>query len=296
MSISGTDKKKLNTVIVDDDMQSRKLLGILLKKFPEVKVVGEASTVSAALDIIKEKKPDSIFLDVCLGNDSGFEVLEKIQNQTQIVFVSAYDDYALRAFEVNALDYLKKPIDKDRLALTISRLLEKNETHINKEGSNGKNGEEKNLSNKKTIFESIEDKPDIIDEDDDEYAFEENGDFTNAAKKPLEYDDRLFIASDGVSKFIKISSIQCITAEKDYSYIYLVGSKRLLILKPMVEWEERLTPKYFVRIHRSTIVNLEYVEKVEKWFNSSYRVYIQNISEPFQMSRRYASKLKERFK
>jgi DNA-binding LytR/AlgR family response regulator len=64
----------------------------------------------------------------------------------------------------------------------------------------------------------------------------------------------------------------------------------------MVEWEERLTPKYFVRIHRSTIVNLEYVEKVEKWFNASYRVYIQNVNEPFQMSRRYASKLKERFK
>jgi DNA-binding LytR/AlgR family response regulator len=64
----------------------------------------------------------------------------------------------------------------------------------------------------------------------------------------------------------------------------------------MVEWEDRLTRKYFVRIHRSTIVNLEYVEKVEKWFNASYRVYMQNISVPFQMSRRYASKLKERFK
>lgn len=301
MSTNGHSKKKLNTVIVDDDVQSRKLLGILLKKFPEVKVVGEASSVSSALDIIKEKKPDSIFLDICLGADSGFEVLEKIQNQTKIVFVSAYDDYALKAFEVNALDYLKKPIDRDRLALTISRLLELNTIPKGngdslKEMINSKDALQKN--NKNSLPASLlDDDDDQFQKDDDaEFTFEEDEEFINSGKKPLEYDDRLFITSDGVSKFIKISSIQCITAEKDYSYIYLAGSKRLLILKPMVEWEERLTPKYFVRIHRSTIVNLEYVEKVEKWFNSSYHVYIQNISEPFQMSRRYASKLKERFK
>jgi DNA-binding LytR/AlgR family response regulator len=64
----------------------------------------------------------------------------------------------------------------------------------------------------------------------------------------------------------------------------------------MAEWEERLTPKYFVRIHRSSIVNLEYVEKVERWFNYSYQVYVNGIAEPFQMSRRYSSRLKERFK
>jgi two-component system LytT family response regulator len=299
--------KTLNTVIVDDDIQSRKILGILLKKFPQVKVVGEASNLVSAVDIIKEKKPDSIFLDIQLGSNSGFELIEKISNNAKVIFISAYDKYALRAFEVNALDYLTKPIEKDRLALTVSRLLEmKNKngnTEIKDPDANPdllRNTEEDAPAPagkiKKIEFDIVDnlDGDDLEDPDSEDDAEEKS--VNSDPSKHLEYDDRLFITSDGVSKFIKISSIQCITAEKDYSYIYLTGSKKLLILKPMVEWEERLTRKYFVRIHRSTIINLEYVEKVEKWFNASYRVYMQNISEPFQMSRRYASKLKERFK
>ena len=301
MSIKGTvDKKKLNTVIIDDDTQSRKLLSILLKKFPEVNVVGEASNISSALQIIKEKKPDSVFLDICLGPDSGFELLEQISKQAKVIFVSAYDDYALRAFEVNAIDYLKKPIEMDRLALTVSRLIASNGSGNGKDKNKIEDTPDKEAlakNGRKINFEMIKNElEDFIDADDDEFDDDENGILGTSNKKPLEYDDRLFITSDGVSKFIKINSIQCITAEKDYSYIYLTGGKKLLILKPMVEWEERLTPKYFVRIHRSTIVNLEYVEKVEKWFNASYHVYVQNIPEPFQMSRRYASRLKERFK
>lgn len=112
----------------------------------------------------------------------------------------------------------------------------------------------------------------------------------------LELDDRLFITVNSTSRFIKVSSIQCITAEKDYTYICTADDKKLLVLRPMIEWEERLPGKYFARIHRSTIVNLEYVEKVEKWFNYAYHVYLHGWEEPFQMSRRYASKLKERFR
>jgi two-component system, LytTR family, response regulator len=303
-TISG---KTLNTVIVDDDVQSRKILGILLKKFPEVKVVGEASNISSAVDIIEETKPDSIFLDIQLGTSNGFELIGKISDNAKVIFVSAYDDYALRAFEVNALDYLKKPIEKDRLAITVSRLLamknndskiDPNDPDINEIFYKNNDEEVPTLPRKSTKIEfELHDTQEVEDSNgtDLEEGFEENIVTVDPSNR-LEYDDRLFITADGVSKFIKISSIQCITAEKDYSYIYLTGSKKLLILKPMVEWEERLTPKYFVRIHRSTIVNLEYVEKVEKWFNASYRVYMQNIAEPFQMSRRYASKLKERFK
>ncbi len=312
MSTKGiiSDKKTLNTVIVDDDTHSRKLLGILLKKFPQVKVVGEASNISSALSIIKETKPDSVFLDIKLGANNGFELLDKIQNNAKVIFVSAYDSYALQAFEINALDYLKKPVEKDRLAKTITRLLESNGyeevksagvlstaqvasgvLEVDTLSSNIPNKEGQNI-----LRDALKGADNELDSDADESSEEEFEYSKGDSKKGLEYDDRLFITADGISKFIKISSIQCITAEKDYSYIYLVGGKKYLILKPMVEWEERLTPKYFVRIHRSTIVNLEYVEKVEKWFNSSYHVYIQNLGEPFQMSRRYASKLKEKFK
>ncbi len=112
----------------------------------------------------------------------------------------------------------------------------------------------------------------------------------------LELDDRIFITVNSTSRFIKVRDIQCIKAEKDYTYICTVDDKKLLVLRPMIEWEERLPSKYFARIHRSTIVNLELIEKVEKWFNYSYHVYLKNVDEPFQMSRRYALKLKERFR
>ena len=112
----------------------------------------------------------------------------------------------------------------------------------------------------------------------------------------LDMDDRIFITVNSISRFIKVRDIQCIKAEKDYTYICTIDDKKLLVLRPMIEWEERLPVKYFARIHRSTIVNLELIEKVEKWFNYSYHVYLKNIDEPFQMSRRYAVKLKERFR
>ena len=283
-------QNQLRAVLVDDDSQSRKLLNILLKKFPQVKVVGEASSIPKALTLIKEKKPDSIFLDICLGSGSGFDLLNNISSDTNIVFVSAFDDYALRAFEVNALDYLQKPIEFDRLAVTISRLLG-NKEHAVAAAAESESGSSENLVASNDDLDESEEGFSIDDSEDEEISEENSG-----YKKNLEYDDRLFITVDGISRFIKVNSILCITAEKDYTYIYLNDGKKFLVLKPMVEWEERLTPKFFVRIHRSTIVNLEYVEKVEKWFNSSYHVYIQNIEEPFQMSRRYASKLKERFK
>jgi two-component system, LytTR family, response regulator len=290
-------EKILNTVIIDDDAQSRKLLQVLLKKFPQINVVGEAANITNAIEIIKKTKPDSVFLDVCLDDETGFELMKKIETNPKIIFVSAYDNYALRAFDVNALDYIQKPIAPERLAKAVDRLL----TSVNKPGSNtfaeGNNGHSPNVQhlNKSLNIDLpvVNEEPDESDEDSIEADSVSN---TAPANKTLDYDDRLFITFDGVSKFIKINTVVCITAEKDYSYIYLSSGKKHLVLKSMVEWEERLTPKYFVRIHRSTIVNLEYVEKVEKWFNSSYHVYLQNHAEPFKMSRRYAAKLKERFK
>lgn len=281
-----SDKNKVSTVLIDDDLNSRKLLNILLKKFPDIEVVGEAASLTKAIDIVQQTKPDSVFLDICLGNNSGFDLVNKISPGSKVIFISSFDDYALRAFKVNALDYIKKPIDFERLSITVNRLIS-NTMEIKKleKNKNEKNDPEPDELN------------DIIEEDDD-YSENDsiNSDIKTSKKKLFDYDDRIFISYDNVSRFIKISTIECITAEKDYSYVYISGAKRVLVLRSMVEWEERLPKKNFVRIHRSTIANLEYIEKVEKWFNSSYLVFVQNISEPFQMSRRYATKLKERFK
>ena len=139
----------------------------------------------------------------------------------------------------------------------------------------------------------------LTEEDDDEIGEGKDVELLSRphhVNKILDYDDRIFITTENVSRFLKISQILCITAEKDYTYIVTTGGKKFLVLKSMTEWEDRLTPKYFVRIHRSSIVNLEFVEKVERWFNYSYQVYVNGIEEPFQMSRRYSTKLKERFR
>ncbi len=271
---------KLNAVIVDDDEDARKLLSILLKKFPEIKIVGEAENISKAVALINKKKPDSVFLDIHMNEANAFDLMNKLSTDAKVIFVSADDEFALRAFEVNAFDYIKKPVEPKRLALTVARLLEQ--------------AKNKKIAENVLIQDTGQPLPN--EEAKNEQAELKNEEIVPSKTQMLEYDDRLFLTIDGVSRFIKISSIEFISAEKDYSYTYLVDGKKFLVLKPMVEWEKRLTKKHFIRIHRSTIINLEYVEKIEKWFNSSYHVYLQNFEQPFQMSRRYVSKLKERFK
>ncbi len=282
------NNNKLNAIIVDDDEASRKLLTLMLKKFSSIKIIGEAESIAKALDLINTKKPDSVFLDIHINKSNGFDLMEKLSTEAKVIFVSADDAFALRAFELNAFDYLKKPVKQERLAKTVSRLLEQTE--------NKKEVVEMNWQNDNSLAKYKAVDKDLENDYDDSETENESGADTLQEKKILEYDDRLFLSVDGAPRFIKISLIECITAEKDYSYIYLSDGKKFLVLKPMIEWENRLTSKYFVRIHRSTIINLEYIEKIEKWFNSSYQVYLKNIKRSFQISRRYVSKLKERFK
>ena len=160
-----------------------------------------------------------------------------------VIFVTAHDEYAIRAFEVNALDYLLKPVHPRRLAHAIERLELK------------------------------------------EYQ-EQDG-------RELDYDDRLFLTLDNQMIFLKINAIICVNAAGDYTEVVTKDGKKGLALKSMKEWEKRLPPKYFVRIHRSTIINMEYIDHLEEWFNYTYRVYLKGLKTPLAMSRRYSSKLRQ---
>lgn len=233
----------LRTIIVDDSRTLRAELKILLNDYPEIEIVGEASNIGEAVVLIEEKQPDVIFLDIRLKTENGFDLLERTDVTAKIIFITAYDKYALRAFEVNAIDYLLKPIRKDRLSVAISRLL-----------------------------------PDEVQE--------------NKTQKRVNYDDVLYLMINRSLKFIKVVSLQCIIAEGKYSYIYYGDGKKDLVSKTLLEWENLLPDKYFVRIHRSTIVNFEYVKKVKKCQNNTHEVYIGDMEKPFIMSRRYAAKLR----
>ncbi len=112
--------------------------------------------------------------------------------------------------------------------------------------------------------------------------------------KSINYDDHLLLNISNKLKFIKVNSIVSITAASDYSNIVLENGKKGLTLKTMKEWEKRLPSQHFCRIHRSNIVNLNFIDYLEEWFNNSYKVYLKNQSEPLIMSRRYVANLKSK--
>jgi two-component system LytT family response regulator len=196
--------------------------------------------------LIERERPQLVFLDIQLSGENGFDLLEKTGGRFKTIFVTAFDAFAIRAFEVNALDYLLKPVNPARLKKAIERLREADD--------------------------------------------EKKSDF-----RPLEYDDRIFLELGARSRFLKVSEISHIAAAGDYAEVFTTEGKKFLIEKPLREWEERLPEKYFLRIHRQTIVNLEEIEEIRAWFNRSFQVRLKKFPEPLSVSRRYAVKLKSKF-
>jgi two-component system LytT family response regulator len=231
-------------VLVDDERLARRELQTLLAAHPEVAVVGEADSVEGAADLINREQPDVVFLDIQLVGETGFDLLALLEVDPAIIFVTAYDQHAIRAFEVNALDYLLKPVTPERLAAAMGKLAVPRPAAV--------------------------------------------------PGAPLEYGDRLFLRLDDRMAFLRVDDIKYVTAAADYSYVHVSEGKRRLVHKPLKEWEARLPANYFLRIHRSTVVNMEYVERLEPWSNYSYRVYMRGVGEPLIMSRRYALKAKDR--
>jgi two-component system LytT family response regulator len=238
-------KKKLRAIIVDDERLARSDLRSMLSEYKNIEIVGEADGVSKAIELINKEDPDLLFLDIQMPGESGFDLLEKMDLRARVVFVTAYDEYAIRAFEVDAIDYLLKPVNPDRLKSAVERL-------------------------------SRED-----------ISSTEN-------RRLLEYDDAMLLTINSHLKFLRVNSIVYIQAAGDYSEVVTQDNKKGLIQKSMTEWEQRLPEKYFCRIHRSTIVNIEYINKIEEWFGNSYQVQLKGIDTPLTMSRRYAALLKQK--
>jgi len=232
-------------IIIDDEELARKFLKSLLMEHPNIKIVGEGGNVPEAKSLIKMHCPDLLFLDIQMPGETGFDLLDQIKFEGHIIFVTAHDSYAIRAFEVNALDYLLKPVLPERLEIALSRL-ESGQIEI----------------------PSIDLK--------------------------LNYDDRLFILMGSQMVFLEISKILCIQAEGDYSMVHTSDNRKGLISKSMKEWDERLPQSYFCRIHRSSIINLKYVTKIEKEYNYDFSVHMHGMDKPLLMSRRYARVLKSR--
>jgi len=237
--------KPHRALVVDDERLARKDLISLLRGHDNITVVGEADDVPSAVRAIGKLNPDVVFLDIQMPGDSGFDLLDKTDVDAHVIFVTAYDEYAIRAFEVNALDYLLKPVNPERLARAVEKL-----------------------------------------------EVQERG--TAARTRRLEYEDRLFLMLGRNFKFLKVNSLVLVAAAGDYSEVLTSDGHKGLTLKTMKEWEARLPPQHFIRVHRSTIINMEFIDRVEEWFNYSFRVYLKGVEEPCVISRRYATRLKDK--
>jgi two-component system LytT family response regulator len=245
--------KEFRTIIIDDERLAREELKSVLKDYHEIDIIDEAQNGDEGIEKIHKLNPDLIFLDISMPGMTGFEMLKKLDHIPHVIFITAYDDYALEAFKVDALDYLLKPIDPERLAEAIEKLRHKDEHEF--------------------ISEEL---PPV----------ERN-------TRPLSIEDRVFIKDGEKCYFVKLSDVRMLESDGNYVKVYFEKS-RPLILRSLNSFEERLNPEFFFRANRKFIINLEWVERVENWFNGGLQVELKS-GEKVEISRRQAIRFKELF-
>ena len=266
----------IRAIIVDDEPLARQGLRIRLSSFPHIDVIAEAGSGREAVELIVNEKPDLVFLDIQMPGLSGFDVLrlirEKADQMPAVVFVTAYDHYAIRAFEVRALDYLLKPVDEERLAVAIERI-------------SGELRTERGTEYQQRLVQLVAD----ITGGDVEEILQQLAE----GKSPSidQYPEHIAIKDSGEITRVAINSIEWIDAAGDYMCIHAANQTHIL-RRTMKELEQELNPRLFQRIHRSAIVNLAQVEKLCSRQNGEYHLILQNGQE-LKVSRSYKDRIKQ---
>ncbi|NKI33129.1 LytR/AlgR family response regulator transcription factor [Croceivirga thetidis] len=233
-------------LIADDENSGRKLIKEYLEDFPNLVLIAEVNNGVDAISEINRFKPDLVFLDIQMPGKTGFEVLTYLEELPDIIFSTAYDEYALKAFEVHAVDYLLKPYTKERFKSAIERL----------------NGDNQKLGN---LTESL-----IMDK--------------------TEYPSRVLVNKSKKLITIAVDEIQWVEAYGDYSKLH-VGQDILLSNFGISDLEQKLSPQKFLRVHRSSIINLDKVKELNK-YGKSYDVTMLN-EEVVRVSRGYMEAIKK---
>ncbi len=261
----------IRTLIVDDEILARQNVEALLRSDPDIQVVAQAANGQQAVEAIKEHKPDLLFLDVQMPGISGFEVLAKLPSTLlpQVVFVSAHDQFALQAFEVHAVDYVLKPFNRVRFTAALNRA---------KAAVRSLDREElaRRLSDIMQALQRLK-----------ASGATEQG---IAAARPREDDQRLFIRCDGEIHMLSPDEILWIESDGDYVRLHSTDKSRFVRMS-LQKMMERLDPKHFVRIHRSTIVNLRHMKKAGPALYGEYSVELTNGTK-LRVSRTFVHELK----
>lgn len=253
--------RPIRTLIVDDEPAARDGMRHLLTADPEIVLAGECANGREAATVIRDTAPDLVFLDVQMPELDGFGVLREVgvERAPMVVFVTAFDQYALRAFDVHAIDYLLKPFTDDRFRQSLDR--------AKQQVRQGRLGD---LSQKLAA---------LLDHDE-----------PAPVRRP--YLDRLVVKSGGKVALLPVAEIEWIDAEGDYVRIH-VGKTWHLLRETMKNLEDQLDSARFVRIHRSTIVNLEKVKELQPFFRGEYVVVLHN-GTTLKLSRGYRDNLEAR--
>jgi two-component system LytT family response regulator len=270
----------IRALIVDDEPLAREGVRLRLARHADVEVVGEAGDGASAVDAVRALAPDLVFLDVQMPGLTGVEVIEALpaERMPAIVFVTAYDQYAIRAFEANALDYLLKPFDEDRFAAAVDRA--RRRIAERRDGEMGRRlaallAEYGRGADGSPAAQTASPAPPSAS--------------SATAEDAQRYVDRLVLKDAASVTFVPVAELDWVEADGDYMRLH-TGPKSRLMRSTMAELERRLDPSRFVRIHRSTIVNVARIREMRPTFHGEYTVVLHD-GVRLKLSRGYRDRL-----
>jgi two-component system LytT family response regulator len=243
----------ITCVIVDDEKLARDLLKEYLQQLPNIQVLDECSKGKDAVETIDKLKPDLIFLDVQMPGMSGFDVLDELTHDPYVIFCTAYDQYAIKAFEKNAVDYILKPLDQERFRLGVERAIARMKMEQYNVGEL--------LRNMKT-------------------------------ENKTSYDTHIFVQKSEKLLNLPVEEIVYLEASGDYT-ILTTKNDQFVSSSGIGKLEEILNPETFIRVHRSTIININNLKEIEKHFNGGMVVKMLN-GKSFPVSRTYAKLIRKK--
>lgn len=248
----------IRAIIVDDEEPARSELKFLLEEYDDINVIAEASDGETAVKLSTELNPDLLFIDIQMPLLSGIDVAEILINSQRspyIIFVTAYDSYAIKAFQLHAIDYLLKPVEPDRLKSSIERARKLIASDKSSQPS---------MDNLKALLADFKDK--------------KNTKIITVCK-----DDRFYP--------LQIEKIKYAYADDKKTFLVTVNGK--FAYKHTLQHLEEILPENFIRTHKSYIVNINFIKNIELWFNGAYQIFLQNEEEPIPLSRHHAKQFKE---
>lgn len=236
----------IRTLLIEDEPAARTLLRRMLARHPELMIVGEAGSLPAARALLGRDNYDLVFLDIQLEGGSGFDLVPQVRREARIIFVTAHDQHALRAFEVNALDYLTKPLRSWRLAESLRRLTAR----------------------------PAEARP--------------------PAPPPLVDADLVLLHSGAHQRLVAVHDIVAIAAQENYSLVRLADGGKELVRRTLKDWEARLPAACFLRVHRSTLVNLKRITGYQRLGPKSVALHVAGLRRLVPVSREHWAEVRRR--